>query len=401
MSIGTALHPRTAALNKKMAWREWSGYFAAGVYADALDIEYNAVREAAALFDVSPLFKYVVRGPDAVRLVDRVIPRNATKIGPDSVVYTCWCDEDGKVLDDGTIARIGEEEFRWTAADPTLRWLRLNAHGLDVEVEEVSDAVAAIALQGPMARKVLEAATGESWGDLRYFGRRAATVGGAEVDVTRTGYTGDLGYELWIDGAHAVALWDALWAAGEAFAIRPAGILALDVTRVEAGLILIEADYTSARHAVSDEQRYSPFEIGLGRFVDAGKPADFVGRRALERERASGGPARRLVGIEIDWEGIQGLFADHGLPPHVQAEASREPIPVYAGGKQVGKATSTTWSPTLKKMIALGSVGAAQAGTGTRLKTEWTVEGARSVVDAVVVDLPFFDPPRKRATVAS
>ena len=400
MSIGTALHPRTEALNKKMVWREWSGYFAAGVYADALDIEYNAVREAAALFDVSPLFKYVVRGPDAVRLIDRVIPRDATKIRPDSVVYTCWCDEDGKVLDDGTIARIGEQEFRWTAADPTLRWLRLNAHGLDVEVEEVSDAVAAIALQGPMARNVLEAATGASWGDLRYFGRRATTVGGFDVDVTRTGYTGDLGYELWVDGGHALALWDALWSAGEAFAIRPAGILALDVTRIEAGLILIEADYTSARHAVSDEQRYSPGEIGLQRFVDTGKPGDFVGRRALERERAAGGPARRLVGLEIDWEGIQRLFADHGLPPHVSAEASREPIPLYAGGKQVGKATSTTWSPTLKKMIGLASVAAAQARTGTRMRAEWTVEGTRSTVDAVVVDLPFFDPPRKRGAVA-
>jgi aminomethyltransferase len=399
VSIGTALHPRTEALNRKMVWREWSGYFAAGVYADAIDIEYNAVREAAALFDVSPLFKYVVRGPDAVRLVDRVIPRDATKIRPDSVIYTCWCDEDGKVLDDGTIARIGEQEFRWTAADPTLRWLRLNAHGLDVEVEEVSDAVAAIALQGPMARRVLEAASGAAWGDLKYFGRRAASAGGVGFDVTRTGYTGDLGYELWVDGGDAVALWDALWAAGEAFAIRPAGILALDVTRVEAGLILIEADYTSARHAVSDEQRYSPGEIGLQRFVDAGKAGDYVGRRALERERANGGPARRLVGLEIDWEGIQRLFAEHGLPPHVQAEASREPIPLYAGGKQVGKATSTTWSPTLKKMIALGSVGAGQSRAGTRLRAECTVEGARSTVDAVVVDIPFFDPPRKRDTV--
>ena len=400
MSIGTALHPRTQALNKKMVWREWSGYFAAGVYADAIDIEYNAVREAAALFDVSPLFKYEVRGPDAVRLVDRVLPRDANKIRPDSVVYACWCDEDGKVLDDGTIARIGEQEFRWTAADPTLRWLRLNAHGLDVEVEEVSDSVAAIALQGPLSRKVLEASTGVSWGDLHYFGRRATTVGGVDVDVTRTGYTGDLGYELWVDAGNAVALWDALWSAGAPYAIRPAGILALDVTRIEAGLILIEADYTSARHAVSDEQRYSPDEIGLQRFVDVGKPGDFVGRRAIERERASGGPARRLVGLEIDWEGIQRLFADHGLPPHVSAEASREPIPLYVGSKQVGKATSTTWSPTLKKMIGLGSVAAGLERPGTRLRAEWTVEGARSTVDAVVVNLPFFDPPRKRGTVA-
>jgi len=398
VSIGTALHPRTETLNRKMVWREWAGYFAAGVYADALDIEYNAIREAAALLDVSPLYKYLVRGPDAVRLVDRVIPRDATKIRADSVIYTSWCDEDGKVLDDGTIARIGETEFRWTAADPTLRWLRMNTQGLDVEIEEITDRVAAIALQGPMSRKVLEAATAASWTDLPYFGRRAVTVQGVPVDVTRTGYTGDLGYELWVDGEHAVALWDALTAAGDAFALRPAGILALDVTRVEAGLILIEADYTSARHAVSDEQRYSPDEIGHERFVDLRKAGDFVGRRAIELERAAGGPSRRLVGLEIDWEGIQGLFAQHGLPPHVPAEASRDPIPLYAGGKQVGKATSTTWSPTLKKMIGLGSIAASHARTGARLRVEWTVEGARSVVDASVVELPFFDPPRKRSS---
>jgi aminomethyltransferase len=397
MSIGTAFHPRTAPLNRKMVWREWAGYFAAGVYADAHDIEYNAVREAAAVFDVSPLFKYTVRGPDAVRLINRVIPRDATKIREDAVVYASWCDEDGKVIDDGTIARIGESEFRWTAADPCLRWFELNAHGLDVQISDVTERIAALALQGPMSRKVLEALTGEDWASVGYFGRRATSVGGTPVDVTRTGYTGDLGYELWMDADAAVGVWDALMTAGGPFGIRPAGILALDVTRVEAGLILIEADYTSARHALNDEQRYSPFEIGLGRFVNLQKPGDFVGRRALERETAAGGPARRLVGLQIDWDGIQELFADAGLPPHVQAEASRDPIPLYAGGKQVGKATSTTWSPTLKKMVALASVAAAQSRTGTNLKVEWTVEGRRASVSAVVVELPFFDPPRRRA----
>jgi aminomethyltransferase len=396
MSIGTAFHPRTAPLNRKMVWREWAGYFAAGAYADAHDIEYNAVREAAAVFDVSPLFKYSVRGPDAVRLIDRVIPRDATKIREDAVVYTSWCDEDGKVIDDGTIARIGEREFRWTAADPCLRWFELNAHGLDVQISDVTERIAALALQGPMSRKVLEALTGEDWADVAYFGRRATSVGGTAVDVTRTGYTGDLGYELWMDADAAVGVWDALMTAGGPFGIRPAGILALDVTRVEAGLILIEADYNSARHALNDEQRYSPYEIGLGRFVNLQKPGDFVGRRALERETATGGPARRLVGLEIDWDGIQGLFADAGLPPHVQAEASRDPIPLYAGGKQVGKATSTTWSPTLKKMVALASVASAQSRTGTNLQVEWTVEGRRASVGATVVELPFFDPPRRR-----
>ena len=200
MSIGTAFHPRTAPLNRKMVWREWAGYFAAGVYADAHDIEYNAVREAAAVFDVSPLFKYTVRGPGrrppgrpdhpARRDEDRRQDRSSTR---------SWCDEEGKVLDDGTIARLGEQEFRWTAADPCLRWFELNAQGLDVQIDDVTEQVAALALQGPMARHVLEALTGKDWSDVPYFGRRATKVGGTPVDVTRTGYTGDLGYELWVD----------------------------------------------------------------------------------------------------------------------------------------------------------------------------------------------------------
>ncbi len=402
MSVGTAFHPRTAPLNRKMQWREWSGFFAASAYADALDIEYNAIREAAALIDVSPLFKYRVSGPDATALVDRVIVRDANKLQVDQVYYACWCDEDGKVIDDGTIARLSDDAYRWTAADPTLRWLRMNALGLDVEIEEITEQVAALALQGPMSRAVLEAATGGSLDDLRYFRRRPVRVAGLDVDLTRTGYTGDLGYELWIDVEHAVDLWDAVTEAGRPFGIRPAGMLALDVARIEAGLILIEADFSSVRHAIIDEQAYSPFELNLGWMVKLDK-ADFVGRQALRAEQARGGPPRRLVGLEIDWEGIQAMFAAIDLPPAVPSAASRTPVPIYArgqlgrGGGQVGKATSTTWSPTLKSMIALASVDAAHATTGTRLEVEWTVEARRGRVGARVVDLPFYDPPRKRA----
>ena len=160
MSVGTAFHPATAPLNRKQQWREWSGYFASSAYADAHDIEYNAIREAAALIDVSPLYKYVVSGPDAQRLVDRVITRDATKLQPGQVYYTPWCDEHGKVIDDGTVHRLDDDTYRWTAADPQLRWLRMNSSGLDVDVADVSAATAAVALQGPLARDVLEAATG-------------------------------------------------------------------------------------------------------------------------------------------------------------------------------------------------------------------------------------------------
>jgi aminomethyltransferase len=398
LSVGTAFHPRTSQLNKKLEWREWAGYYAASVYADHHDIEYNAIREAAALIDVSPLFKYMVTGPDAERLVDRVITRDASKIKVGGVIYTCWCDEAGKVIDDGTVARLNKTTFRWTAADPSFRWFKLNAAGLDVDIEEVTESLSALALQGPKSRAVLEAVTNKSWDDLRYFARRRTNVGKLAIDVSRTGYTGDLGYELWVPSEHAVELWDLLMDAGRSqFGLRPAGMMALDVVRIEAGLILIEADFFSSRHALIPEQAYSPFEIGLGRLVNFKKASDFVGRRALQTEQAAGGPPRRLVGLELDWYAIEDLYAAQGLPPLMPAAASRVPVPVYSAGKQIGRTTSTTWSPTLKKCIALASLPPSHEEIGTKVDVEWTVEARRGRVTAHVAPLPFFDPPRKKA----
>jgi glycine cleavage system T protein (aminomethyltransferase) len=396
MSVGTAFHPRTSALNRKMQWREWSGYFASSVYADAHDIEYNAIREAAALIDVSPLFKYVISGPDALRLVDRVVTRDATKLTPGGVIYTPWCDEHGKVVDDGTIHHLDDGRYRWTAADPQLRWLRQNGTGLDVTIDEETESTAALALQGPLSRAVLEAATRESFADLRYFRRRASKIGRIAVDVSRTGYTGDLGYELWIPSGNAVKVWDALMKAGEAYGIRPAGMLALDVVRLEAGLILIEVDYTSARHAMNPDQHYSPFEIGLGRLVNFDK-GDFVGRLALERETKAGGPGRRLVGLQLEWYDIERLYDEQRLPPAISPVVDRSPVPVFAGGRQVGRATSHGWSPILKQAVALACVAPQFEALGTRVTVEWTVEGRRGRVGASVVELPFLDLPRKRA----
>jgi aminomethyltransferase len=397
VSIGTALHPRTAALNRKLQWREWAGYYAASAYADHHDIEYNAIREAAGLIDVSPLFKYLVTGPDTMRLVDRVTVRDARKLQIDQVWYTCWCDEAGKVVDDGTITRLDETSVRWTAADPSLRWFLMNATGLDVRIEEVTESLSAVALQGPNARAILEAATGDDFAGLKYFRRRPATIRRIDVDVTRTGYTGDLGYELWVHADKAVKLWDAVMKAGNPYGIHPAGMLALDVARIEAGLILLEVDYTSVRHAMIPEQAYSPFELGiLGTFVSFDK-GEFVGRRALEAEQVAGGPPRRLVGLEVDWDGIERLHAAQDLPPAISPIASRTHVPVFDGRRQVGRATSTTWSPMLKKAIALASVAAGRSEPDTKLSVEWTVEAKRGRVAATVVDLPFFDPPRKRA----
>jgi aminomethyltransferase len=401
VSVGTAFHPRTAPLNRKLQWREWSGYLAASAYHDSHEIEYNAIREAAALIDVSPLYKYLVSGPDSTRLVNRVITRDADKLAVGRVYYTSWCDEDGRVVDDGTVACLDKRTYRWSAADPSLRWLRMNASGLDVEIEDVSERISAVAIQGPLSREVLEAATDASWGDLAYFGRRASRIGRIPVDVSRTGYTGDLGYEVWVESSDAVELWDALVEAGRAYGIRPVGMLALDVSRIEAGLILVEVDFDSVRRALIPEQSFSPFELGiLGRFVDFEKQAEFVGRRALEREEARGGPPRRLVGLELEWDSLEGLYREKGLMPTLDPAASREPLPLYARGRQVGKATSTTWSPILKKVAALASVRADHSALGSTIEIEWTVEARRHRTPARVVELPFFNPTRKTATVA-
>jgi aminomethyltransferase len=402
VSIGSPFHPRTAPLNRKQQWREWSGYWASAAYADAHDIEYNAIREAAALIDVSPLYKYRVSGADAPALVDRIITRDASKLAIGQVWYTPWCDEHGKVIDDGTVHRLADNEFFWTAADPQLRWLTLNARGLDVSIEDVTEQTAALALQGPLARAVLEEATEEPFGELRYFRRRPSTLRlgrrRIEIEVSRTGYTGDLGYELWIPTERAAEGWDAVMAAGRAFGIRPAGMLALDVVRLEAGLVLLEVDYTSARHALNPEQNYSPYELAMGRLVDL-DGGDFVGRLALQREQAQGGPARRLVGVQLEWAGIEQSFSRQGLPPAISPSIDRSPVPVFAprGDRQIGKITSHGWSPILKQAIGLASVPPVYEAPGTPLQVEWTVEGQRGRVNAKVVPLPFLDLPRKRA----
>jgi len=398
VSVGTAFHPRTSELNTKMAWGEWAGYWSAAVYADFHDIEYNAIREAAAMFDTSPLYKFSIAGPDAVRLLDRVITRDATKLAVGRVLYTPWCDEHGKVVDDGNLARVSENGYLLTSADQTLRWLQMNAAGLDVQIDDVSETIAGLGLQGPLSRDVLEKATGQDWKDVRYFGHRRTEIAGTEIDVTRTGYTGDLGYELWVPFDAGVAVWDAIWEAGQDYRIRPIGVRALDVARVEAGLIMVDAEYTSARHATSTapEEFYSPFEIGLGRLVDFGK-TNFVGKRALELEQAAGGPKRRLVGLHMDWTAIEGMFAKHGLAPAVSPFVQRDPVPVYKQNRRIGRATSIGWGITIKKMVGFGSVPPALSAPGTRLSVEWSVEGQRGKVPATVVELPFLDLPRKRA----
>jgi aminomethyltransferase len=397
MPVGTAFHERTFSLCESLNYREWSGYYAVSSYEPHHEHEYNAIRNATALIDISPLFKYRLTGPDATKLVDRIITRDLRKVSVGQVIYTPWCDENGKVIDDGTVSRLEENTYRWTAADPSLRWFRQNASGMKVEIEDISESVSALALQGPTSGRLLKSMLSDAdISNLKYFRVTKATLAGVPVEISRTGYTGDLGYEIWVSSDKALRVWDELMTAGRAFDIHPTGMLALDVARVEAGLLLIEVDFNSSKKALIDEQKYSPFEMGLGRLVHLDKNR-FVGQSALLAEQKRG-HAREIVGLEIDWPAVERLYENVGLPPAVSAIASRVAVPVFKDSAQVGKATSSTWSPTLKKMIALATINRQHTQAGTKLQFEITVEAVRHRVSAMVVKTPFFNPKRKTAT---
>jgi aminomethyltransferase len=398
MPIGTAFHPRTFPLCTSLSFREWAGYYAVSTYEPHHEHEYNAIRNAAALIDITPLYKYTVTGRDATRLVDRVVTRDMRAVSIGQVIYTTWCDEHGRVLDDGTVARLGEDSYRWTAAEPNLRWLHRNALGLDVTIDDVSERIAALALQGPMSARLLRAVADADIDGLKYFRVTQGRIAGVPVDISRTGYTGDLGYEIWIPWENALPVWDALVAVGPAFDLHPTGMLALDVARIEAGLLLIDVDFTSSRRAIVEAQKCSPFELGLGWTVQLEK-GSYVGQRALVAEKARG-HARQIVGLDVDWPGVEAIYERAGLPPTVSPIASRVAVPVYRSGRQVGKATSTTWSPTLKKLIALALVDREHTAAVQELEMEVTVEAVRHRVPARITKTPFFRPPRKTAMPA-
>ncbi len=397
MPVGSAFHARTLPLAGSLSFRDWAGYYAVSAYETHHEHEYNAIRNGCAVIDVSPLFKYHLHGSDAVRLVDRLITRDAAKLAVGQVYYTPWCDDDGKVIDDGTVVRLADDRVRWTAADPNIRWIDEHARGLNVAVEDVTEQVAALALQGPTSARVLAAVSDIDVTALKYFRAAAGTIAGVPVEVTRTGYTGDLGYELWMPWGRAIEVWDAIVTVGKAHVLRPAGMLALDVARVEAGLLLTDVDFHSVRKASIDAQMYSPYELGLGRLVALGKRTPFVGKAALEREHAAG-HRRQIVGLEVRWTEVEAIYQSVGLPPSVPAAASRVAVPVYRDKRQVGKATSTAWSPTLKKLIVLATIDRPHFADGTELQMEITVEATRYTATATVVPTPFLTLPRRTAT---
>ncbi|MEW5831051.1 MAG: aminomethyltransferase family protein [Chloroflexota bacterium] len=397
----TPFHERTSKLCLPQNWRRWAGYLVAGSYELTLDREYWAIRNSAALIDVSPLMKYLITGRDAAALLHRVTTRDILKMKVGQVVYTGWCDDDGKLIDDGTVARLDETTFRLTAAEPNLRWLSMNAVGLEVEITEQTDSLAALSLQGPNSRSVLERVCGQDVGGLKYFRIMQNSLGGIPVTISRTGYTGDLGYEVWMDNRDALAIWDALVDAGADYGIAPVGILAMDMARVEAGLFMLDVDYTSTSWAWIEAQKSSPFELGLGWTVALDKPGYFAGRRALEREKREG-PAWKMVGLEVDWDGMEKFYKEVGLPPQIPGMAVRASLPVWVGSTQVGYASTSSWSPLLKKYIALAHLQKpyyeipAGGEVGTEVRMEITVEHRRQYAPATVVKLPFYEPEWKK-----
>jgi aminomethyltransferase len=392
--IESPFHVRIAPLCTSFAWRDWGGYYAVSHYGETHLPEYWAFREACAITDITPLFKYEIKGKDAARLLSRMMVRGFSKMGVGRVSYTCWCDADGKVIDDGTVHRLGEEHFFLTAAEPTLSWMGRLSRGFDVEITDVSGQLSALSLQGPTSRDVLKQCSDADMDALKYFRVTNAKIDGNDVRISRTGYTGDLGYELWCDTADSLKIWDALMSTGRSYGIEPAGIEALDMVRIEAGLIMLGVDYHSSPHVTIDASRSSPYEIGLGHCVKLDRDA-FLGQDALRAEAARAAEWK-MVGLEADWLELEKLYESYDLPPGLAPAASRDTVPLYVRGKFAGQVTSSVWSPLLKRHLSLASVKAPHAEPGSKLQLEHTVLYERRTVTATVVETPFFDPERKR-----
>jgi aminomethyltransferase len=396
----TPFHPRTSALATSHAYKEWAGHLAVCTMDRHSEREYFAFRQGAGLLDVSPLHKVDVVGPDAAAFLSWVWTRDVTGLAVGQVVYACMCDERGHLLDDGTIARLSEQHFRTTSSEPWMSWLHKQSRGFAVELRDTSDTICALALQGPTSRRILRGIVAFDMDKMRFFRQQRTLLAGRPVWISRTGYTGDLGFEIFMDPADALPVWDAIVAAGRGLGLEPVGLDALDVVRIEAGFVLQGVDYVSAARCIIPERKSTPSEAGLGWTVELEREP-FIGQAALRAEAARG-PAWDLVGLELDWAELEALYTRHGLPPQLAPIASRSPLPVYdAHGTQVGQVTSSTWSPTLKKSLALASVRTPFHALGTRLRVEHTVEYVRHTVPATIVERPFFDPPRKRETPAA
>ncbi len=381
--LETPFHPRTAPLNKHSEWGAWSGHVSATGFGDT-EMEYTAIRNGASVYDLCPMVKYRITGPDAVAYLDRLTVRNVAKLTPGGVHYTVWCDDAGKVLDDGTLFRHGPQDFLLCCQERHLPWLHDAALGFDVQVEEITATIAALSLQGPCTASVLQAA-GWDVSTLKPFRMTKVPFDGTNLTISRTGFTGDLGYELWIDPAHALALWDHLFTSGAPWGIRPIGSDALNMARIEAGFLIAGMDFIPAEQALREDRVRSPFELGLDWLIDWDK-GHFNGRRALIRERDTQSSEWSLVGLDI--------------AGNVSAEGS---LIYHAKQKEVGYITAALWSPTTKRNLAIAHLkrpydAAKSDNLWVEIYALRELQYVKLMVPARITPRPFFTPARRRAT---
>ncbi len=388
--LKTPFHERARTLSQLDSFVPWAGYTTVDVFT-SVEQEYFAIRNASSLYDLTPMVKYRIAGPDALRFLNRLVTRDIRKLAPGKVAYTVWCNDEGRLIDDGTVFCIAPDEYRLCTAERQLDWFRASAIGFDVEIREVTEEVAALAVQGPTSCKLLKAVGLAGVERLKPFEHATLSMAGSggagriAMMVSRTGFTGDLGYELWMQPTDAEAVWDALLAVGSSRAVRPIGSRALNMARIEAGFVLPNLDFVSAEHTLYLGTERSPLELGLAWLVDFNK-GHFTGRRALLAEQARG-PRQQLVGLDVE-----------GTKPAHNALLYREP----SGRRAVGSVSSAIWSPTCKRNLALAMVHAPYIATGSTVWAEIYLNRElvwqRRMVRARVVERPFFAPARRRAT---
>ncbi|MDQ2064768.1 aminomethyltransferase family protein [Xinfangfangia sp. CPCC 101601] len=378
--LQTPFHARTSAANTLNRWGPWGGYMTALCFGDA-DMEYTAIRNGASVYDLCPMVKYRITGRDAAAYLNRLTLRNAAKLSVGGVHYTAWTDDAGKIMDDGTLFRHGPEDYLICCQERHLPWLLASSTGFEVHVEEVTEAIAALSLQGPCSASVLEAAGFDVQG-LKPFRMATYPFEGGEITISRTGFTGDLGYELWLTPDQALPFWDHLFAAGAPWGIRPIGSDALDLARIEAGFIITNMDFIPVHQALREDRARSPFELGLGWMIDWEK-GHFTGRRALLAEKAKGSDWA-LIGIDI--------------PGNISAEGAI----LYHGKKvEAGVVTAAAWSPALKANLAIAQVQAKYAAAQdlwVEIYAMRELQYAKLMLPVTLTERPFFNPARKRAT---
>jgi aminomethyltransferase len=395
----TPFHERTNAANTTGLWEHWSGYLVAQRYQLSEKFEYFAIRNSAGLFDSSPLYKYRIHGPDAEAFLAGVLARDIRTCPIGHGQYTSWLDDGGFVVEDGVIFRNAADDYLLTSAEPNFAYFDGLIGRKRVTIEDVSEDSAVLAIQGPKSREILSCLAPEV-ATLPYFGLMPATIGGANVTISRTGFTGDLGFEIWVPSEQAIAVWDAVTEAASGRGVVPIGSIALDMARIEAGLLLLDVDFRSSRYAWTDAHRSTLVELGLGWMVrDLG--ADdraFIGRAAVERELRDKTSRWKLTGLVFDWRDYDRHFDEAGLIPPKDHTPIDEEYYVYDDdGKQLGYASSQMYSPMLQRHIALARVPLDLTKPGSRVKVELAVNHRYEYFDAVVARLPLYNPDRRTA----